>query len=227
MQHLWGPPQRCQECWCPIIANYCSPFFLLPSDSCRKLLLLHQVHLTWHPRPTLSFLIWLLLIFTHSTWFLLFKCYVALFLCFQLLIVFNYVPFTVFVNAYSKWSDSLFCNYNLTSSFSAVFKIVLIPNVFLCNFFFPVTYEPSSWLKSKVNFAPNVKTWVDLGHPHCSRREHQVVLISPCVQWCMFAHECPHVHPHKHTPIKIVIKIRRLSFYYPMLWLTQTQSWWG
>lgn len=136
-QHLRGPGAEMPGGLMSPQFHCCLPFLPLPSDSDRKLLLLHQGHLTWHPRPTMSSLIWwLLLISTNFTWFLLFKGDVALFWCFQLLIVFNYVTFSVFVNAYPKWSDSLFCNYNLKSSFPAVFKVVLIPSAFLCNFFF-------------------------------------------------------------------------------------------
>lgn len=204
----------------------CLAFLPLPSDSDRKLLLLHQGHLTWHPRPTMSSLIfWLLLISTNFTWFLLFKGDVALFWCFQLLIVFNDVPFSVFVNAYPKWSDSLFCNYNLKSSFPAVFKVVLIPSAFLCNFFFFCNTHRGYGViqadsKGKVNFLPNVKTrvcswtptWQKEGTSSCSQ-------ISTCVLRCMFAHECTHVYPLPRT--KNVIELRRLSYE------TQTQSWWS
>lgn len=182
----------------------CLPFLPLPSDSDRKLLLLHQGHLTWHPRPTMSSLIcWLPLISTNFTWFLLFKGNVALFWCFQLLIVFNDVPFSVFVNAYPKWSDSLFCNYNLKSSFPAVFKVVLIPSAFLCNFFFFFFVTHTEGMESskltqrvKLTFCQMWKPEFALGHLHGRRREHLVVLRSPhvCCDVCL------HTNVHMCTP---------------------------
>lgn len=212
--------QRCRDGCCQHQFHCCLPFFPLPSDSDRKLLLLHQRHLTWHPRPTRSSLIWwLFLVSTSFTWFLLFKDDEALFWCFQLLIVFNYVPFTVFVNAYPKPSDSLFCNYNLKSSFPAVFKVVQIPSAFCVTFFF-VTYTEgveSSKLaqRVKLTFYQMWKPKFDLGYIWQKKGTStcpQIPHVCCDVCWHTSVHMCT-----PPTQIRNVIKLRRLS-----LWDTDT-----